>query len=202
MPVDSVRRAWVAIPPVPPNVFIVPPFVNRRGYASLVLRVALAATFLYSVADRFGWVGPPGAANVSWGTFSRFTSYVGTLNWFLPHSVIAVLAWIDTSLEVFLALMLLAGLRLRAVSFVSGLLLLAFATTMSVANSIGAPFQYSVFTASAAAFLLASQPSDRWSIDRLLELRAKAKLPCEQPHAPFGANSQDSGPTCINYKTI
>jgi uncharacterized membrane protein YphA (DoxX/SURF4 family) len=145
-----------------------------RGYASHVLRVALAVTFLYSVADRFGWVGPPGAANVSWGTFSRFTTYVGMLNWFLPHSVIAILAWIDTSLEAFLALMLLAGLRLRAVSVASGLLLLAFAATMSIANGIGAPFQYSVFTASAAAFLLASQPSDRWSIDRLLELRRKA----------------------------
>ncbi|MGC2633701.1 MAG: hypothetical protein WA215_05745 [Candidatus Cybelea sp.] len=144
-----------------------------RGYASLALRVALAATFLYSVADRFGWVGPPGAANVSWGTFSRFTSYVGVLNWFLPHSVITMLAWIDTSLETVLALMLLAGIGLRAVSFVSGLLLLAFATTMSVANGIGAPLQYSVFTASAAAFLLASHPPDRWSIDRLLELRRK-----------------------------
>jgi uncharacterized membrane protein YphA (DoxX/SURF4 family) len=145
-----------------------------RGYASLVLRIALALTFLYSVADRFGWVGSPGAANVSWGTFSRFTSYVGMLNSFLPHSVIPALAWMDTSLEAFLSLMLLAGLGLRAVSLVSGLLLLAFATAMSVANGIGAPFQYSVFTASAAAFLLATQPSDRWSVDRLLELRRKA----------------------------
>jgi putative oxidoreductase len=137
-----------------------------RDYASFVLRVALALTFLYSVADRFGWIGPPGAANVSWGNFSHFTAYVGLLNWFLPHSVIAVLAWIDTSLEVLLALMLLAGLWLRAVSFVSGLLLLTFATAMSVASGIGAPFQYSVFTAAAAAFLLASQPSYRRCIYR------------------------------------
>ncbi len=143
------------------------------SYASLALRVALALTFLYSLADRFGWVGPPGAANVSWGTFSHFTAYAGTLNWFLPHSLIAALAWFDTSLEAVLGLMLLAGLRLRAVSFVSGLLLLAFATAMSVASGIGAPFQYSVFTAAAAAFLLASQPPDRWSLDHLLELRRK-----------------------------
>ncbi|MFZ1017149.1 MAG: hypothetical protein WAN39_04670 [Candidatus Cybelea sp.] len=137
-----------------------------RDYASFVLRVALALTFIYSVADRFGWIGPPGAANVSWGNFSHFTAYVGLLNPFLPHSVIAVLAWIDTSLEAFLALMLLAGLWLRAVSFVSGLLLLTFATAMSVASGIGAPFQYSVFTAAAAAFLLATQPSYRWCVDR------------------------------------
>jgi uncharacterized membrane protein YphA (DoxX/SURF4 family) len=145
-----------------------------RDCASLALRVALALTFLYSLADRFGWVGPPGATNVSWGNFSHFTTYVGTLNWLLPRSLIAVLAWVDTSLEAVLAVMLLAGLRLRAVSLVSGLLLLAFATAMSVASGIGAPFQYSVFTASAAAFLLASQPSDRWSLDRLRQLRRKA----------------------------
>ena len=118
-----------------------------------------------------GWT--TGCANVSWGTVSRFTTYVGTLNLFLPHSLIAVLSWIDTSLEAVLGLMLLAGLWLRAVSLVSGLLLLAFATAMGVAGGIGAPFQYSVFTASAAAFLLASQPSDRWSLDRLLQLRRK-----------------------------
>jgi uncharacterized membrane protein YphA (DoxX/SURF4 family) len=152
-----------------------------RNYASLALRVALALTFLYSLADRFGWVGAPGTANVSWGIFSHFTAYVGTLNWFLPHSLIAVLAWFDTSLEAVLGLMLLAGLWLRAVSFVSGLLLLALATTMSVANGIGAPFQYSVFTASAAAFLLASQPADRCSLDRLLQLRRKADREASEP---------------------
>jgi hypothetical protein len=38
-----------------------------RDYASLALRLALGLTFLYSVADRFGVLGPPGSPNISWG---------------------------------------------------------------------------------------------------------------------------------------
>jgi uncharacterized membrane protein YphA (DoxX/SURF4 family) len=123
-------------------------------------------TFFYSVADRFGLLGPPGTANVSWGTFARFVSFVGVLNWFLPHAMIPAVAWIDSALEFFLGLALLTGLWLRPTAVGCALLLLAFATTMSVALGIGAPFQYSVFTASAGAFLLASTASSRWSLDR------------------------------------
>lgn len=140
-----------------------------RDYASLAVRVALAAGFLYAVADRFGWLGPPGAHNVSWGTFARFTAYVGFLNAFLPRAVIPALAWVDTALEIFLGIALIVGLWLRAVSIVSALLLLAFAITMTIAAGVGAPLAYSVFSAAAAAFLLASAGSSRWSIDELLK---------------------------------
>jgi uncharacterized membrane protein YphA (DoxX/SURF4 family) len=146
-----------------------------RDLASLALRLALALTFLYSVADRFGLLGPPGAANVSWGTFARFIGFVGVLNWFLPHAMIPAVAWIDSALEFFLSLALLTGLWLRPTAVVCTLLLLAFATTMSVALGLGAPFQYSVFTASASAFLLATTASSRWSLDRLLQARERSR---------------------------
>lgn len=136
-----------------------------RDYASLALRFALGLTFLYSVADRFGALGSHGAPNVSWGDFSRFTAYVGVLNWYLPRRFVSSLAWIDTIVEVFLGFALIIGLRLKLVSILSGLVLLAFAITMSVAIGIGAPFAYSVFTASAGAFLLASCHSSRWTLD-------------------------------------
>ena len=122
--------------------------------------------FFTSIGDRFGWFGPPGAANVSWGTFARFTGYVAILNWYLPHSVIPALAWIDTVLEFLLGCALLAGLWLRSAAIVSALLLLAFGITMSIRLGIGAPLAYSVFTASAAAFLLASMPRSAWSLKR------------------------------------
>ena len=128
-----------------------------RDYASLALRLALGLTFLYSVADRFGWLGPPGAANVSWGTFARFTTYVGVLNWYLPHALVPGLAWLETLIEAVLGAALVAGIRLRIIAGASGLLLLSFATTMAIALGVGAPFAYSVFTASAAAFMLASR---------------------------------------------
>ncbi|HEY1655868.1 MAG TPA: MauE/DoxX family redox-associated membrane protein [Candidatus Tumulicola sp.] len=138
-----------------------------RNYAALALRVALGASFLYSVADRFALLGPPGSANVSWGTFARFSSYVATLNWYVPKPLVAPLAWMDSALELVLGLTLIAGLSLRISSLVSALLLLAFATTMAIALGIGAPLAYSVFSASAAAFLLAAYPSKLWSLDQL-----------------------------------
>lgn len=139
-----------------------------REYASLALRLTLGMTFLYSVADRFGILGPAGSPNVSWGSFVRFTNYVGVLNWFVPRPLLPSLAWIDTILEIVLAIALIIGFRLRLASNIAALLLLAFAATMSIALGFGAPFAYSVFTASAAAFMLACAGSSHWSIDRVL----------------------------------
>ena len=52
--------------------------------ASAFLRFALGTTFLVSIADRFGWLGPYGAKNVSWGDWAHFVQYVAVLNWFFP----------------------------------------------------------------------------------------------------------------------
>jgi hypothetical protein len=146
-----------------------------RDYATFALRVALAFAFFYSIADRFGWLGPPGAANVSWGTFARFTGYVAMLNWYLPHSLIPALAWVDTALELALGCALLVGLWLRGAAIVSALLLLAFGITMGIRLGIGAPLAYSVFTASAAAFLLAAMPRSAWSLDGLFLPRSSRR---------------------------
>jgi hypothetical protein len=56
--------------------------------ARILLRLALGITFLVSVADRFGFLGPHGAKNVSWGGWKHFVQYVATLNWFVPKAVI------------------------------------------------------------------------------------------------------------------
>jgi len=70
--------------------------------ARLFARIALGASFLSAVADRFGLWGPYGAKNVSWGL------------------------------------------------------------------GIKTPFDYSVFSAAAAAFLLAFWEPDRFTLDKLL----------------------------------
>ena len=124
--------------------------------AQLFLRMALAVSFLSAVADRFGLWGPPGAPGVAWGTWSAFVPYVATLNWFVPTPLIPLLAWMATLGEVVLAGCLLAGWRLRLAAFLSGCLLLSFALTMTVASGLKSPLDYSVFSASAAAFLLAA----------------------------------------------
>src|SRR5262245_42570834 len=49
--------------------------LGRRPWITVALRVLLGLDFLGSVADRFGLLGPPGAAGVSWGDFGHFVIY-------------------------------------------------------------------------------------------------------------------------------
>jgi hypothetical protein len=53
-------------------------------------------------------------------------------------------------------------------SVLSGLLLLSFAMGMVTGLGIKTPFDYSVFSAAAAAFLLAFWEPDRFTLDKLL----------------------------------
>lgn len=139
-----------------------------RDFASLSARLALGTSFFYSVADRFGLLGQPGTPNVSWGSFARFTTYVGLLNAYLPKPIIPTLAVMESIIEFSFAILLLLGFHLRWISYASALLLLSFAVTMTFALGVGAPLGYSVFTASAAALMLGAGGSQRWSIDALL----------------------------------
>ena len=129
--------------------------------AQWLLRLSLAIGFLSAVADRFGLWGPPGADGIVWGAWTPFVAYVAKLNWFAPSAIVPLLAWVATIAEVVLAVGLLLGWQLRWVAFSSGLLLLAFALTMMTALGIKAPFDYSVFAASAGAFLLAVSTPER-----------------------------------------
>ena len=120
------------------------------------LRIALAAAFLSAVADRFGIWGANGAHGVSWGDWSHFLAYTGKLLWFLPAALVNPAAWVATIAEAGLAIALLTGLRSRIVALASAALLATFALAMTVALGIKAPLDYSVFTAFAAALLLAA----------------------------------------------
>lgn len=124
--------------------------------AQWFLQIVLAAGFLSAVADRFGLWGPPGGAGVAWGEWSAFVDYVATLNWFAPAPLIPALAWAATLAEVLFALGLLVGWRLRWFALASGLLLLSFALTMTIAEGVKSPLDSSVFAAAGGAFLLAA----------------------------------------------
>ena len=124
--------------------------------AAIFLRLALAAGFLSAVADRFGLWGPAGTPGVSWGGFAPFLDYTGKLLWFLPAGLVPAAGWAATVLEVALAVGLLAGVRVRAFALASGLLLMVFAVAMTVALGPEPPLSYSVWSAAAGAFLLAS----------------------------------------------
>jgi hypothetical protein len=79
--------------------------------------------------------------------------------------------------------LLIAGFKIRMASVLSGLLLLSFAIGMVTGLGIKTPFDYSVFSAAAAAFLLACLEPDRFSLDKLLidyetgrEIRSRTTL--------------------------
>jgi len=137
------------------------------AFSSVFLRFALGLSFLSPVADRFGFWGSFGEAHVAWGTFARFVAYTGQLNWFLPKGTITSLAIIATCGEIILGVLLLLGWQTRTAALLSGVLLLLFALTMAGALGVKAPLDYSVFSASGGAFVLASCAEYPFSIDRL-----------------------------------
>ena len=134
----------------------------------LFARLALGASFLSAVADRFGLWGQHGAKNVSWGDFAHFVKYTGAVMSLFPGSLTVSFAWAATIAETLFGILLIAGFKTRIASVLSGLLLLSFALGMATGLGIKPPFDYSVFSAAAAAFLLALWKPDRYTLDNLL----------------------------------
>jgi len=141
---------------------------NGAEIARLFARFALGASFLSAVADRFGLWGPYGAKNVSWGTFAHFVEYTGAVTSRFPHLSTVSYAWVATLAETLFGILLIAGFKIRMVSVLSGLLLLLFAISMATGLGIKTPFDYSVFSAAAAALLLAFCEPDRFTLDKVL----------------------------------
>ena len=135
--------------------------------SSVFLRLTLGFSFLSAVADRFGLWGAFGEPHVAWGTFARFVTYTGTLNWFLPRATIPTLAVVATCAETVLGMLLVLGWQTRMAALLSGVLLMLFAFTMTAALGIKAPLDASVFSAAGGAFLLARCAEYPFSIDQL-----------------------------------
>jgi thiosulfate dehydrogenase (quinone) large subunit len=141
------------------------------------LRLALGVTFLTAVADRFGLWGQFGAPNVAWGEFARFAQYTGQLNPWAPTAFVPALAWAATTAELVLGLALLLGLFTTWSALLSGILLLLFASGMSMGTGIKSTLNASVFSAAAAAFALAVLGSGPWSVDGLRRGSSERALP-------------------------
>jgi len=120
--------------------------------AAWYARLAVAAAFLSAVAGRFGlWTG-----HLNWDNFARFINRTAELNPFMPPATIPFLAWGATIAETSLAMALITGIALRWAAFGSALLLFWFGTAMALTAGPKSPLDYSVFSGSAAALLLAA----------------------------------------------
>jgi putative oxidoreductase len=126
-------------------------------YARHYARWALGAALLSGIASRFGWWGP----GRGYGTFANFMKYTAQVNSFMPARTIPFLAWAATVAEFSLGLALLLPLRgrvARVVALASAALLAVFGLAMAVSFGPKETLDYSVFSASAAALLLARRP--------------------------------------------
>ncbi len=114
--------------------------------AVLFARLALSASFLSAVGSRLGL----------WGklTFTEFEAYTAEVNAFMPAASIPFLARAATVLEAFFGIALLMPFAPTAVPRGAAVLLALFATAIAVSMGIKSPLDYSVFSASACAWLL------------------------------------------------
>lgn len=126
--------------------------LDWEWWAMLYLRLALGAAFLSGIADRFGlYTG----RNVGYGNFDGFMQYTAKVNSFMPASMIPFLAWAATVAEFSFGIALVFGIWLRWAAIGSCVLLIFFGTAMAISFGIKSPMDYSVFSASAGALLLA-----------------------------------------------
>ena len=156
--------------------------------SSVFLRLALGISFLSAVADRFGLWGVYGQSNVAWGDYARFVAYTAKLNWFLPASIIPLLAIISTAAEILFGLLLVLGWKTRITALLSGILLASFALTMTIALGVKAPLDFSVFSAAGGALLLATYANFPFSLDELVRTNKQAESSARDGS---GANRHD-----------
>jgi uncharacterized membrane protein YphA (DoxX/SURF4 family) len=134
----------------------------KEKIIKLFLRLALASAFLSAVADRFG-LWPKEIS--SWGNWEAFLVYTQKINPWLPDFLIPAAGILATSAEIIFAICLILGFKTKLFAQLSGILLLLFALSMTFSIGVKSALNFSVFTASAAAFALSLMKT------KFLELR-------------------------------
>jgi len=142
--------------------------IQNSKLPSVYLRLAIGSAYLWEVADRLGILGANGRPHVGWGDWEHFITYARQVMSFLPAGAVPALAAVATIGEGLFGLLILTGLFTRFAAIGSGILSFCFAVAMAISFGIESPLGYSVFTLSAASFLLATLPGYAWSIDALL----------------------------------
>lgn len=123
----------------------------NKSIIKLFLRLSLAAAFLSAVADRFGlWTKDFSV----WGNWENFVAYTQLINPWFPNFLIPAIGIFVTAAEIIFSICLLLGFKTELFAKLCGVLLLIFAISMTFSTGIKSAFDYSVFTASGAAFAL------------------------------------------------
>lgn len=146
------RHAPIAPANAPAAAARKPRTINWEKAGVFYARIAVGSAFLSAVAGRFGlWDG-----TVDLKHFSIFLEYAREVLAFMPPASIPYLAWAATVCETSLGILLLLGWWPRWVALASAALLAIFGTSMAISQGLKSPMDYSVYSASSAAVLLAS----------------------------------------------
>lgn len=143
--------------------------IMKNKTIKLFLRMAIAAGFLSAVADRFGYWSKDLSV---WGNWDAFLDYTQFINPWMPASMIPTVGIAVTVAEIVFAFFLIIGLRTELTAKLSGWLLLIFALSMTFSTNIKGALDFSVFTASAAAFALGCMTEKYFEVDTVI---AKSK---------------------------
>jgi len=138
------------------------------------LRLSISTGFLSAVADRFGWWNKEVSV---WGNWNSFLAYTELINPWIPNAFIPTIGIIATGAEILFAVFLIIGFKTELFARLSGFLLLLFALAMSFSIGIKAALDYSVFSASAAAFALSLIKEKYLEVDSLTSNRDNQKAP-------------------------
>src|SRR5215471_12882253 len=126
-------------------------WVAWERWGVLYARIAVGAAFLSAVAGRFGlW-----ERTLDLKHFANFLEYAREVLSFMPRVAVPYLAWTATVCETTLGILLILGVWTRWVALSSAMLLAMFATAMAISFGLKSPMDYSVYSASGAAVLLA-----------------------------------------------
>lgn len=138
----------------------------NQNMIKLFLRLAISTGFISAVADRFGFWQQKVSV---WGNWQSFLDYTQLINPLIPKALIPLLGLTATIAEIVFAICLLVGFKTELFAKLSGFLLLVFALTMCFSTGIKGVFDYSVLSASAAAFALSSMKEKHFEIDIILK---------------------------------
>jgi len=140
---------------------------KQKDLFQLYLRLAIGIGYLVPSLDRLGVWGPNGGKNISWGDWQHFMEYASQAMSFLPAPLVSLLAVVATIAEIVFGLLLLVGKWTKISALASGLLAFLFALSMAISFGVVSPLSYSVFTVSAASFLLSTVGHYKWSLDEM-----------------------------------
>src|SRR5260370_3251532 len=132
---------------------------GRIRWIAALVRVAIGAEFILSVADRFGLLGPPRSAG-SVADFRHFVAYTHQVNSFLPASFAPLLAVLATICEITFGITLVLGIGIRYVTRAAAVLLFLFVSAMMASGLVESQFYYAVFVLAARALAIANVRSE------------------------------------------